>query len=93
MAKQRITITVDSDVAEAARAAVEAGDAGSVSAWVSEAIAERVARERRLQAAREAVAAYEAEFGVITEDEMSAARGDVRARAAVVGGRRTGGTA
>lgn len=93
MAKQRITVTVDSDVAEAARAAVEAGDAGSVSAWVGEAIAERVARERRLQAAREAVAAYEAEFGPITEGEMSTAREVVEAQAVVVGGRRTGGAA
>src|SRR5688572_26890070 len=68
--KERLTVTVDRALLEAAHEAVSAGRAESVSAWVSFALAERVAKERRLTALSEAIAAYEADFGVITEQEM-----------------------
>ena len=47
-----------------------AGYADSLSAWVNLALAERSAKERRLRAMGEAVAAYEAAFGVITAEEL-----------------------
>lgn len=64
-------MTIDAEVAAAAAAAVREGRAESVSAWVNEALTERVAKERRLAAAAEAIALYEAQYGVITEEEMA----------------------
>lgn len=64
-------MTVDTEVIEAAAAAVREGRAASVSAWVNEVLTQRAAKERRLAAAAEAIAAYEAEFGVITDEEMA----------------------
>lgn len=71
MRKRRVTITVDDNLADAAAAASAAGDAESVSAWINEAIAQRVARDQRLAALGELIAAYEAEFGEITDDELA----------------------
>lgn len=84
--KERLTVTVDRALLEAAHAAVAAGRAESVSAWVSHALAERVAKERRLSAMGAAIAAYEADFGVISEDEMLKQRRADRAGAVVVRG-------
>ncbi|HVU04669.1 MAG TPA: hypothetical protein VHE30_23100, partial [Polyangiaceae bacterium] len=56
----------------AANRAVREGRADSVSGWVSGALAERAERERRLAAMADAVRAYEAEFGVISEAEIAA---------------------
>lgn len=82
--KVRITVSVDQALAEAGAAAVAAGVAESVSAWVNGAIAERVAREQRLAALAEAVAAHEAEHGVISDDELVAqVRADRDAAAAM----------
>ena len=77
--KERLTVTVDPEFVRAANEAVEAGYAESLSAWVNVALADRVARERRLRALGDAVAAYETEFGVITPEEVAAqARADQR---------------
>ena len=82
--KERLTVTVDPHLIEAGQEAVAAGRATSLSAWVSAALEEQVVRERRLAALAEAVAAYEAEFGEISEREMrDQARAD-RASAEVV---------
>jgi hypothetical protein len=63
--KARLTVTVDRDLVEAANEAVSTGRASSVSTWVNTALAERVAKGRRLRALASAVAAYEAAFGEI----------------------------
>ena len=82
--KARLTVTVDPELLEAAQEAVAAGQSPSLSAWVSLAIAERIAKERRLAALADAVSAYEADFGVISEQEMAdQARAD-RSTAVVV---------
>jgi Arc/MetJ-type ribon-helix-helix transcriptional regulator len=78
--KERVTVTVDPALVRAANEAVEAGYAESLSAWVNLALADRVAKERRQRAMGEAVAAFEAEFGAITAEELAAqARADRRA--------------
>ena len=68
--KDRITVTVDRALIEAANEAVASGRASSVSTWVNVALAERAAKERHLRAMAEALAGYEAKFGAITEAEL-----------------------
>lgn len=85
--KERLTVTVDADLLAAVNEVVERGDADSVSALVNEVLAERIDRERRLAAGWEAVAAYEAEFGEITEAEIAEQHRADRAAAIVVRGR------
>jgi len=65
--KERITVTVDRALIEAANKAVASGRASSVSTWVNVALAERAAKEQHLRAMAEALAGYEAKFGAITE--------------------------
>ena len=75
--KERLTVTVDADLLAAANAAVRGGAADSLSAWVNRALADRIDRERRFAALEAAIAAYEAEFGVMTAEELAAqARAD-----------------
>jgi len=69
--KERLTVTVDPEFIEAGNDAVAEGKAESLSAWVNAALAERVARERRLVALAQAVAAYEERFGVISAQELA----------------------
>ena len=79
-------MTVDRAVLQAGSAAVAAGRAESLSGWVNLAMAERASKERRLQAMADAVAIYEAEFGVISEAEIAAQqRADKRAAVVVRG--------
>lgn len=85
--KERLTVTVDRVLVQAGSAAVAAGRADSLSQWVNQALAEKAARERRLTAAREAIAAYEAEFGEITIEDMAARVREDRRSAIVVRGR------
>ena len=85
--KERLTVTVDPALIRMGHQAVRAGHASSLSGWVNLALAERVAKERRLKGLAEAVAAYEAEFGAISADEVEAqTRADQRS-AIVVRGR------
>jgi hypothetical protein len=70
--KARLTVTVDRALVRAGSAAVAAGRAESLSAWINAALAERVAKEKRLRAMAEAVAMYEAAHGAITPEEMVA---------------------
>ncbi|MCE2528747.1 MAG: hypothetical protein J4G11_02610 [Acidimicrobiia bacterium] len=70
MSKRQVTITVDEDLLEEARAAVGDGRSLSVSEWVAGAMAQRVATDRRLSAIGELIRDFEAEHGVITEDEI-----------------------
>ncbi len=79
-------MTVDRALLDAAQEAVSTGRAQSVSSWVSVALAERMAKERRLSALADAIATYEAEHGEISEQEMvEQARAD-RTAAVVVRG-------
>ncbi len=92
--KERLTVTVDGALLRAANEAVAAGRADSLSGWVNLALAERAAKERRLLAMSDAVAAYEARYGAISDRELAEqARIDRRAstvtdRARVSGRRR-----
>lgn len=71
---------------EAAAAAVSRGRAGSVSAWVNDALRLKLEHDRRLAALADFVAAYEAEHGAITAQEMREATRRARAGAVVVRG-------
>jgi len=71
MGKRRVTVTVEQSLLDEASAAVAAGRAESVSAWVGEAMSVRAERDRRLAALGELVAEYEAEHGEITDDELA----------------------
>ena len=85
--RERLTVTVDPALIQAGQDAVAAGRVESVSAWVNLALAERAAKERRLAAMADAIAAYEATFGAISVAELSAqARAD-RESAIVVRGK------
>lgn len=84
--KERLTVTVDPALLRAAQEAVASGRADSVSAWVSRALSDRVEKERRLSAMAEAIAAYEAEFGVISDEEMAEQRRADRTSAVVIRG-------
>jgi hypothetical protein len=85
--KARLTVTIDRELIAAGSAAVARGRAESVSGWVNQALAERVARDRRLAALAEAVAAYEADHGSISDQELVAqARADRRGAVVVRGG-------
>jgi Arc/MetJ-type ribon-helix-helix transcriptional regulator len=84
--KARISVTVDPEVVAAGREAVSRGEAPSFSAWVNAALRQEADRVRRLAALDEAIAAYEAENGVITDEEMEAAERWARERAIVVRG-------
>jgi Arc/MetJ-type ribon-helix-helix transcriptional regulator len=85
-AKSRLSVTVDADLIAAAHAAVAAGAAESMSAWVSDALRLKLDHDRRLRGIGDFIAAYEAEHGEITEEEMEAAVRRARERAIVVRG-------
>jgi Arc/MetJ-type ribon-helix-helix transcriptional regulator len=85
-AKERLSVTVDEDLVRAAQAAVAAGEAESVSAWVSDALRLKAERDRKLRGLDEFIKAYEAEYGEITEEEMEAAYRSMKARAIVIRG-------
>jgi Arc/MetJ-type ribon-helix-helix transcriptional regulator len=84
--KTRLSVTVDEDLIEAGQAAVAAGEAESISAWVNDALRQKAERERKLRGLDEFIKAYEAEYGEISEEEMEAAYRTARARAIVVRG-------
>src|SRR5690242_3807022 len=89
--KHRMTVTVDPAFVKAGNAAVASGEAESLSAWVNAALAAQVARGRKLAALSDAIAAYEKEFGEITDAEMAAqARADRRNAIVIRGKERKG---
>jgi Arc/MetJ-type ribon-helix-helix transcriptional regulator len=87
MSKQRLSATVDTDLVTRGQEAVAAGRAENLSAWVNDALRMKAEHDARLQALGEFVAAYEAEHGEITEEEMRQAERRARERAMVVRGR------
>jgi hypothetical protein len=84
--KERLSASVDADLVAVAQEAVAQGRAESISAWVNEALRLKVALDRRLHALDEFVAAFEAEYGEITDAEMGEAARRARARAVIVRG-------
>jgi hypothetical protein len=84
--KSRLSVTVDADLVAAVHAALAAGAADSMSAWVSDALRLKLDHDRRLRGIDDFIAAYEAEHGEITEEEMEAAERWARERAIVVRG-------
>ncbi len=84
--KRRLSASVDADLLDAGRAAVSAGEAASLSAWVNEALRRQAAHDARLRALDEFLAAYEAEHGVLTDDEIADALRRARASAFVLRG-------
>ena len=70
--KERLTVTVDPELIEAANQAIAEKRVASLSGWVNLALTERAAKERRLRGLAEAIAAYEEEFGEITPAELAA---------------------
>lgn len=82
--KQRLSASVDAELVAAGQQIVAAGRAGSLSAWVNDALRAEVARDRRLEALNEFVAAFESEHGEIAAAEIMAAQRSARARAVVV---------
>jgi Arc/MetJ-type ribon-helix-helix transcriptional regulator len=85
--KERLTVTVDPALIRAGNEAVAKGRAESLSGWVNLALAERAAKERRLEALADAVAAYEARHGEISAEELAAQALADRRAAVVVRGR------
>ena len=77
-------MTVDEALLEEANTAVRHGRAESVSAWVSEAMAEHHEREQRLVLLGGLINEYEDEHGVITDEELAEQRQLDRDAAATV---------
>lgn len=84
--KQRLSASVDAELLAAGRAAVAAGEAANLSAWVSAALRRQADHDARLRALDEFLAAYEAEHGAFTDDEIAAASRRARKGAVVVRG-------
>ncbi len=82
--RQRLSVSIDVDLVDAARTAVNKGRAANLSAWVNEALRRQVAHEARMQALDEFLIAYEAEHGLISEDEIREATRRARSRAVAV---------
>ena len=85
-AKRRLSASVDAELVAVAQQAVTEGHAESISAWVNDALRLKADHDRRLQALDDFLAAYEAEHGEITGDEMRDAARRARERAIVVRG-------
>jgi len=88
--KLRLTVTIDPELVQAGNRAVAEGKAGSLSAWVSSALAEKVRRDVQLGHLRAAIADYEVEFGEITPEEIWAQQRTDRDDAVVVRRQRPG---
>jgi hypothetical protein len=72
--KERVTISIEPEALEAARAAVETGRAPNLSVAVERSLT----REKKQQAMREYVELWEEEFGPIGEEAREWARKELR---------------
>lgn len=82
--RQRLSATVSAELLAAGRDAVAERRAPNLSAWVNDALARQAEHDRRMKALDEFVRAYEAERGVITDEEVREARRHFRGRAVAV---------
>lgn len=85
--KGRLSATIDADLLAVGAAAVAAGRADSLSAWVNEALRRQADHDARLEALDEVIAEYEAEHGEITPEDIERANEYVRRNAIHVRGR------
>lgn len=69
MAVERLTVSVESELAVAVREAAEV-DEQSVSAWIADA----ARRQLATRGLRDVVAAWEREYGAFSDEELAAAR-------------------
>ena len=74
MATERVTVSLQTELAEAVRAAAEA-DAQNVSSWIADAARRRLAS----RGLRDVLSEWEAEHGSFSEDELAAARARIEA--------------
>lgn len=88
--RERLSATVEAEVLSAGRRAVAEGRAESLSAWVNDALRRQTEHERRLKALDKFIREYEAEHGVITDEEIREVTRATRARAIRVRPRRAG---
>lgn len=72
MAVERLTVSIESDLATAVREAADA-DEQNVSAWLADAARRQLAN----RGLRDVVAAFEREHGAFTDEELAAARARV----------------
>src|SRR5437773_5178781 len=79
--KTRLTVSLDADVVSDVESIVARGQAGSLSAWINDAVRLRLEDERKTKALANAIAEYEAEHGEITDEELRRAVRSARARA------------
>lgn len=79
--RQRLSATIDADLLNAGRRAVREGQADSLSAWVNDALKRQADHDRRMKAMDRAIREYEAEFGVITDEEIRETRRRMKDRA------------
>jgi Arc/MetJ-type ribon-helix-helix transcriptional regulator len=84
--KERLSASVDEGLVAVAQEAVARGEAESVSAWVNDALRLKADHDRRLRAIDDFLAAYEAEHGPVTGEEIRDAARRARSRAVVVRG-------
>ena len=87
--KERLSATVEAEALAAGRTAVAEGRAETLSAWVNSALKRQADHDRRMRALDDFIRAYEAEHGVISDEEMRDASRRSQARAVVVRGRPT----
>lgn len=83
--KERLSATVDAELLAAARAAVEAGRAVSVSAWVNRALLRERDHDERLRALETLIADYEGKNGGITDQEIRDAKRRIDAKSISTG--------
>lgn len=74
MAVERVTVSLEAELAEAVREAAEA-DAQNLSAWLADAARRRLAS----RGLRDVLAVWEAEHGPFSEEELAAARARTKA--------------
>jgi Arc/MetJ-type ribon-helix-helix transcriptional regulator len=82
--RRRLSASVDEHLIAAGENEVAEGRYESFSAWVNDALVEKLERDRRLAALATFIAVHEAKQGVITSDEMRAAGRRARARTVAV---------
>jgi hypothetical protein len=70
MAAKKLAISLDGQLAKQVERAAKVESRGNISAWLADAARLRL----RQLAAKQALEAYEAEAGVITEDELAEVR-------------------
>lgn len=84
--KERLSASVDAQLLAAGHAAVAAGRAESLSAWVNDALQMKTAHDQRMVALDEFLATYEADHGEVTQKEINDAARRARGGAVVVRG-------